>query len=441
MRTEGSVEPAGWRPARVWRGGLNIGRVILALLAALAITHLASARAEGKASPEARSGGWSGRLARWLWLPVALYTAGVFAAVNYVLPELTSPDLNLYVVQPLLWGLLAVVSLVLLRRSGSSLVYPRLVFFGLLAAAFHVASLVGAGILYGFGYSPYAREPLHMLENGFYLSTMVLGVECCRAYLLSVFHERRPFLAVAVLSVLFGLLLIPVNNYRLLDSPQSGFHVAGETFLPALAQSVLASYLVVRGGFLPAFLYHGGILAFEWFSPILPALEWTPEAFITTVAPIISLLTTRSALAETAMRDTGQRRFDVSAPWIVASIIVVALLWFNTGLLGVTPAAVTGVSMEPTMHTGDLVLMHQVKPGELEVGDIIQFRAGQTRVFHRIVQIEDTAEGRIFVTKGDNNNTPDDPILEGQIEGRIVFTVPKVGWIPLKVDELLSELR
>ncbi len=441
MRTEGSVETVGWRPARAWRGGLNIGVAVLALLAALAITQLASARAEGKASPKAWSGGPSGRLARWLWLPVVLYTAGVFVIVNYLLPGRTPADLNLYVIQPAMWGFLALVSLLCLWRTGHVEISPRLVFFGGLAAAFHVAALVSAGILYGFGNSPYAREPLHMAENGFYLATMVLGAECCRAYLLSVFYEQRPFLAIAVLSILLSLLLIPANNYRLLDSPQSGFHVAGETFLPALAQSVLASYLVVRGGFLPAFLYRGGILAFEWFSPILPALEWTVEAFIITVAPIISLLTTRGALAETAKPETGQRRFDVSAPWVVASMVIVALLWFNTGLLGVTPSVVTGVSMEPAMRTGDLVLMRHVKARDLEPGDIIQFRAGETRVFHRIIEIEETAEGRVFVTQGDNNNTPDDPILDGQIEGQIVFTVPKLGWVPLKVEQLMSELQ
>ncbi len=430
MITQAKAESAG-----EWRAGLNIGAFLLALLMALAITRLVWPKTARKASPRLR------RSESWLWMPIALYTAGVFAAVNYLLPGRTSADMNLYVIQPAMWGALALASLLALRRIPHSHTSALLIFFALLAAAFHVAALVCAGMLYGFGYSPYAREPLHMVQNGFYLVTMVLGVELCRAYLLSVFYERRPFLAIAILSVLFALLLVPVNSYRLLDSPQSGLHVGGETFLPAVAQSVLASYLAVRGGFLPAFLYHSGILAFEWFSPILPALEWTVAAFVTTIAPIISLLTTRAGLAETDAAEAVKRRWDVSAPWVIASILLVALLWFNAGLLGVRPSVVTGVSMEPAMRTGDIVLMREVDTDDLEVGDIIQFRAGATRVFHRITQIDDTAGGRVFVTQGDNNNTTDDPILDDQVEGEIVLTVPKIGWVPLKMEQLLSELN
>lgn len=429
MRTQANI-----RRAHRWERGASIGGMALTVLIVAAITRLVWPVSR-KPSPHVR------RRGSWLWAPLVVYAAGVFAAVNYLLPGRTSADLNLYVIQPAMWGLLALASLFALRRAGSSSINARLIFFAVLAAAFHVAALVSAGILYGFGYSPYAREPLHMAQNGFYLATMVLGVECARAYLLAVFYERRPFLAMATLSILAALLLIPVSNYSLLDSPRSGFQAAGETFLPAIAQSVLASYLAVRGGFLPAFLYHGGILAFEWFSPILPALEWTVAAFVTTIAPIISLLTTRTALAELEHAQAGERRFDVSAPWVIASILIVALLWFNTGLLGVKPSVVTGVSMEPAMHTGDVVLMREVDTDKLEVGDIIQFRAGANPVFHRITQIEETAEGRVFVTRGDNNNTPDDPILEGQVEGEIVFTVPRVGWLPLKLEQLLAELN
>jgi len=107
----------------------------------------------------------------------------------------------------------------------------------------------------------------------------------------------------------------------------------------------------------------------------------------------------------------------------------------------VKPAVVTGVSMEPAMHTGDLVITRPVDPDELEVGDVVRFVVGRTPVMHRITEIEETANGRVFVTQGDNNNTPDDPLLEGQIEGEVIVTVPNVGWVPIKLGQAFHSLR
>jgi hypothetical protein len=46
---------------------------------------------------------------------------------------------------------------------------------------------------------------------------------------------------------------------------------------------------------------------------------------------------------------------------------------------------------------------------------------------HRIVDIEEGANGRVFTTQGDNNNHPDDSITADVIRGKVVFLVPAVG--------------
>jgi len=433
------------------RSGLRLdgGALLLALLAALAavaLTRLSWMSVAVEARPQAVAP----PRAPQLRLPlsdlgpplIAGYTLCAFLSVNYVIPGRLSADANLYMVQPAIWGGLAVLSLLFLWRGTSTNMFSLgMAVFGIWAAGFQVAAQIGMGLLYGFGHSPYAREPVHMLENGLYLVTLIAGIECSRAYLVGRFYQRSPFVVLFVISVLFGLLLIPTSNYHLFGSTRSGLQLGGETFMPAMAQSVLATYLVARGGFLPAFIYHGGIVAFEWFSPILPHMEWTVAAFVGTTAPLAALMTARSAGADQAATEAPPEKFDVSAPWVIAMMFIVALLWFNTGLLGVKPEIVTGVSMEPAMHTGDLVIVKDVDVEDLGVGDVIQFRAGQTRVFHRLIEIEKTPEGYALVTQGDNNNTADDPIVDEQVEGKVVLTVPELGWVPIKIKQLLSYAR
>lgn len=382
-------------------------------------------------------------VARWGFVLVALHTAAGFLLVNYVLAGRVSAGDNLYLIQPVIWSSLGLVSIALLRAGGNAFEAPfvRVMGWAVWAAAFNVAALVGAGVLYGFGYSPYAREPVHMMQNGLYLATLVGGVECARAYLLNRFYPARPFTATVVVSLLMALVLIPVSNFRLLGDTESAFRMTGETLLPAVAYSVVASYLAASGGPAPAFVYHGGIRAFEWFSPVLPALDWTVAAFVETMAPLLALAMLRVARREEDRLEVRPDRVDVSAPWVVASALIVALLWFNAGLFGVRPAIVAGVSMEPTMHTGDLAITRAADPKELGVGDIVRFRGESVTVIHRIIEIEDTAQGRVFVTQGDNNNAADAPILGSQVEGEVVMTIPKLGWVPIGIGKLLDEIR
>jgi len=378
-------------------------------------------------------------LERWAWLLVLAYLAGAFLAVNYWLPGNLTPGANMYAAQPAMWGLLAVLSLMLVWRARETQhASARVVVLAMLAAAFQVAWLVGAGALFGFGYSPYAHAPLKMAANGLYLGTLVAGVEFSRAYLIAAWHRRMPWLALPLVSILYAVLLVPAASYGAIVGPRTGFEVTGQTLLPGLAQSIMASYLAELGGPLPALTYHGGMLAFQWFSPVLPALEWTVAAFIGTVGPVVSVLLVRASLVEPADVPNDARRHDVSAVWVVGSVLFVALLWFDTGMFGVQPAIVSGVSMKPTMSAGDVVITRHVSADDISLGDIVRYRSGHgTPILHRVIEIEDVPGGRVFVTQGDNNNTPDEPVLASQVEGKVILIVPKVGWVPIALNKLI----
>jgi signal peptidase I len=105
------------------------------------------------------------------------------------------------------------------------------------------------------------------------------------------------------------------------------------------------------------------------------------------------------------------RRVWNGARWIVALALVV--FWFLAlrpqGLGG--PAEfvmVSGHSMEPTMHTGDLVVVH--RHADYGIGDVVAYRvpkgdpAAGAQVIHRIVGGDGD---RGFVVQGDNRTAPD----------------------------------
>lgn len=92
---------------------------------------------------------------------------------------------------------------------------------------------------------------------------------------------------------------------------------------------------------------------------------------------------------------------------------------------------VTGVSMEPALETGDLVVLHQADA--YAPGDIVAFRVpegepgGGALVIHRIVGGSSESG---FVMQGDNVPVPDDWRPVGRdIIGRQWFHVPGAGTI------------
>ena len=115
---------------------------------------------------------------------------------------------------------------------------------------------------------------------------------------------------------------------------------------------------------------------------------------------------------------------------VVLALVFLAavVLWFlllRPDFLG-GPASyimVSGTSMEPAMHHGDLALMR--KQGSYGKGDIVAFRAEGGIVIHRI--LGGTAEEG-FLVQGDNKEAPDPwrPRPEN-ILGEMWFRVPRAG--------------
>lgn len=94
-----------------------------------------------------------------------------------------------------------------------------------------------------------------------------------------------------------------------------------------------------------------------------------------------------------------------------------------TTMLGYSAFEVATGSMSNTIEIGDVILVKLIEPNEtLSENEIVVFTQNTTLVTHRIIKIN----GDQIITKGDANNTQDDPISRGQIIGKVVKIIPDV---------------
>ena len=245
--------------------------------------------------------------------------------------------------------------------------------------------------------------------------------------------------------LLFVFIKIPLMRFSVLSfsNPLEATRFIGENILPFVAMSLFASYLAYWGGASAAIGYMGVLQMFEWFSPVLPDLPWTLNALVSTVAPATGFLIIQSSIQTTqktsVLRRLGLQKKDPMLSWTGVVIVSVVILFFSLGFFGVQPTVVYSGSMRPTMDVGDIAIVSKVPVENIKQGDIIQFKKGDLTVIHRVFEVYSQGNTKLFTTKGDANSDPDvEPVVPEQIIGKTVFILPKIGWIPIVVKEMLK---
>ncbi len=78
-------------------------------------------------------------------------------------------------------------------------------------------------------------------------------------------------------------------------------------------------------------------------------------------------------------------------------------------------------SMHGTIEAGDWIIIKSTK--DVKIGDIITYRSGNDYITHRIIE----SYRGTYVTKGDANNTADEPIDQRQIIGKVAKKLSGFG--------------
>lgn len=92
-------------------------------------------------------------------------------------------------------------------------------------------------------------------------------------------------------------------------------------------------------------------------------------------------------------------------------------------------------SMEKTIMTYDAIIVRRFEDSKIDVGDVITYKSEDPYFYglmitHRVVDIKEENGEKVYVTQGDNNQTPDRlKINPKQVYGKVVMVVPKIGYI------------
>lgn len=129
------------------------------------------------------------------------------------------------------------------------------------------------------------------------------------------------------------------------------------------------------------------------------------------------------------------KTFIVSFLVIYLLFVIIQRVTNNSSIFGYRMFTVATGSMEPVYNVNDVILVKDIDPSTLKVGDDIAYLGNRDAVkglvvTHRIIRIETLDDNKVHYTlKGVNNKYEDPSITEDQILGKVLGKVYVVNFI------------
>lgn len=362
---------------------------------------------------------------------LALAVAMIYVIENFSVVPFIGGMFFTYAFISALWiGLICTIKLLPNVRAKGLLKHKRQTnWLALYYAVIYLFIYLMAGLVDGFGKSPYVHSISGLLINTVYIGSILIGRELVRNYLVNSLAKRENYLIFILIALFMAFTSISYNKMFGSKGYMELVKFMAEYFLPALCVNLFAVFLVFWGGPLPSIIYLGIIKAFYWYSPVLPDLKWITAAVIGILCPIFFLiLFQRARLEMTKEIKLREMTNDKPAGWIATSILSIAIIWFVVGVFPIYPTVILTGSMEPKINVGDVILVDKRLAEDVNVSDVIQFKKEDILISHRVIEIVEGENGKSYRTKGDNNQVPDvEPVEAWQIKGKVVYVVPKIG--------------
>lgn len=149
----------------------------------------------------------------------------------------------------------------------------------------------------------------------------------------------------------------------------------------------------------------------------------------------------------------GKKWYQSPSNWVflIACVILVPVLLINLfimfqaktnkdevpSIFGIKPFMVLSGSMETEIKRGDLIITKIVDPTTLGIDDVIAFRDAEgTVTTHRIIDTVEKDGETFFITKGDNNSSQDQNLVElSDVEGIYIMRIPGIGSMMKSLSE------
>ena len=349
-----------------------------------------------------------------------------------------------YIINPLFWIIIFLISIFINKERIEKVKFKsiKLQIIFIIVVSYLILYFI-SGLFIGYTKNIYNTSIIGIIKNIYTYIIPIIFMEYTRTALV---HSKKNITNYIIITILFIFLSTPNINYILINSDYSTiFKNSSSIILPSIASNILLTYLSITCNYYGNLFYKLPQSIATITLPILPNLNWYYQSVIGILLPLITYIYIKNLNDKINNRDSKKRLRKKSIIKIIYIIIpLVVFICFVAGIFKYKPTAILSNSMKPIYSRGDVVVTKKLNKKELNnlrKYDIIEYILDGTIVTHRIINIEQHADKtRLYITKGDNNNAADiKKVTESQIIGKVEFSIPKVGYPSVYLNEFFNK--
>lgn len=298
------------------------------------------------------------------------------------------------------------------------------------------------GFFSGFLKNAYSLKLNKIFENILSPIIIIVAVEIARYIFISSNKDKKKHIVIFTIILILLELVITIrtpHNYNF----KNIFEIISSMALPIIVKNISLSYLTYQSGLKSSLVYRLVMDLYKYILPIFPDLGDYFNSMILITLPIMIYISTSSIVEqynkEPIEHDFQEKTFKLYD--IPITIILIVMIMLISGVFKYQMFGVGSNSMKPQISKGDAVIIKKItKDEEIKKGDIIAYKRDNKIIIHRLVKIKTKNNKKIYITKGDANNSEDNiEIKIKNIKGKVVVKIPYIAYPSVFISELISQ--
>ena len=207
--------------------------------------------------------------------------------------------------------------------------------------------------------------------------------------------------------------------------------------IPSIAKNILLNYLSKIGGYFLTFVYILIMDLYIYFLPVKPDLNMLLEAVVLLVFPYVvynyvNQLNNKKTVIKKKEKKKENKLVTIISTIIFAILVCLVSREFKYSMIGIGSGSMTG-----TINKGDAVIYKRYEKGENLKDRVIVFKRNNVMIVHRVFKAYSLDGEYVYQTKGDNNESADNWLVEEKdIIGTVERRVPLIAWPSVILGEI-----
>lgn len=339
------------------------------------------------------------------------------------------------------WILLCFLSLIMLKYPKDNSLYKKnankMVIISIMSTLL-VSYLLGFFV--GFGKNGYIAS----FDVFIKAVTPILLIKVSREVIRYVIAKNSTFKKLPIILITIAFIVIEIiSAYTPFMDAEHIFYFVSVTVLPCIAENMLCSYLAYNFGLDTTLLYVIPYSIYPYVLPYIPTLGNYINSVLFVLLPFILYMLTIKIVRYQNKEKVSLKQNTKNLFTIPIIVFLATLAILVSGFLRYKLIAIATDSMNPVFYRGDGIIYENIKYIEnVEVGDILVFMNSGKIITHRVLGIVDTPEGRVYKTKGDNNDTYDSfDVYEKDGLGVVKYVIKYIGFPTVWFSENVRRIK